>query len=380
MPEEAAYLNKLLLSAVAAGTAETVTYPLDFLKTRMQLAGQQAAGQQAAGSSPRGLAATAAAVVRSEGFAGLYAGLPPAVLRHVPYTGIRVMVYENLRSLAQRQLGGQPGALLPLPVSLGLGLCSGGVAQLVAVPADLVKVRMQADGRLVAAGLQPAPRWGGGVVEVRSGGALRCCWQAGLTHPRPPCRRYRGVLHAFVAIAQQQGVAGLWRGSLPAVQRAALVNLGELATYDSAKRAVLRSGVTGGDNVWAHALSSACSGFCASGERASGGWLGLCGPASRHAPHAPSTRGSHSVSPRVPPPSAVVSTPADVVKTRLMNQDPGRPTYRGMAHCFAATLRGEGLRGLYAGFLPTWARLGPWQLCFWTSCEALRKASGMAGF
>jgi solute carrier family 25 uncoupling protein 27 len=340
MPEEAAYLNKLLLSAVAAGTAETVTYPLDFLKTRMQLAGQQAAGQQAAGSSPRGLAATAAAVVRSEGFAGLYAGLPPAVLRHVPYTGIRVMVYENLRSLAQRQLGGQPGALLPLPVSLGLGLCSGGVAQLVAVPADLVKVRMQADGRLVAAGLQPAPRWGGGVVEVRSGGALRCCWQAGLTHPRPPCRRYRGVLHAFVAIAQQQGVAGLWRGSLPAVQRAALVNLGELATYDSAKRAVLRSGVTGGDNVWAHALSSACSGFCAS----------------------------------------VVSTPADVVKTRLMNQDPGRPTYRGMAHCFAATLRGEGLRGLYAGFLPTWARLGPWQLCFWTSCEALRKASGMAGF
>lgn len=63
----------------------------------------------------------------------------------------------------------------------------------------------------------------------------------------------------------QQGVAGLWRGSLPAVQRAALVNLGELSTYASAKQAVLRSGVTGGDNVWAHALSSVCSGFCASG-------------------------------------------------------------------------------------------------------------------
>jgi hypothetical protein len=31
-----------------------------------------------------------------------------------------------------------------------------------------------------------------------------------------------------------------------------------------AKRAVLRSGVTGGDNVYAHALSSLCSGFCAS--------------------------------------------------------------------------------------------------------------------
>jgi hypothetical protein len=36
------------------------------------------------------------------------------------------------------------------------------------------------------------------------------------------------VLHAFSSIAAQQGLAGLWRGSLPAVQRAALVNLGEL--------------------------------------------------------------------------------------------------------------------------------------------------------
>ncbi len=35
--------------------------------------------------------------------------------------------------------------------------------------------------------------------------------------------------------------------------------------YDAAKQQVLRSGITGGDNVWAHALSSACSGFVASG-------------------------------------------------------------------------------------------------------------------
>ena len=201
------------------------------------------------------------------------------------------------------------------------------------------------------------------------------------------------MLHAFSSIAAQQGVAGLWRGSLPAVQRAALVNLGELTTYDAAKRAVLSSGLTGGDNLWAHALSSVASGFCAS----------------------------------------VVSTPADVVKTRLMAQDPRNLVYRGMLHCFSATLRAggqagrrwgrgwdgckgremvwsgrqakqgkvcqqrsptplmlqccycypciaEGWRGLYAGFLPTWGRLGPWQLTFWVTYEQLRKASGMAGF
>jgi hypothetical protein len=216
--------------------------------------------------------------------------------------------------------------------------------------------------------------------------------------PLPSCCkcRYRGVLHAFSSIAAQQGLAGLWRGSLPAVQRAALVNLGELTTYDAAKRAVLSSGLTGGDNLWAHALSSVASGFCAS----------------------------------------VVSTPADVVKTRLMAQDPHNPVYRGMLHCFSATLRAggqagrgcgrgwdgcegrvvmrggrqagkqsrgnvcqqpahstypplmslpvpitaEGWRGLYAGFLPTWGRLGPWQLTFWVTYEQLRKASGLAGF
>ena len=63
------------------------------------------------------------------------------------------------------------------------------------------QVRMQADGRLVAAGLQAAPR-------------------------------YRGVAHAARVIMAQEGLAGLWRGSAPAIQRAALVNLGELTTYD----------------------------------------------------------------------------------------------------------------------------------------------------
>lgn len=75
------------------------------------------------------------------------------------------------------------------------------------------------------------------------------------------------MLHALRTITAQQGVAGLWRGSVPAVQRAALVNLGELSTYDAAKRVVLGSGVTGGDNAGAHALASVCSGFCASGAR-----------------------------------------------------------------------------------------------------------------
>ena len=40
------------------------------------------------------------------------------------------------------------------------------------------------------------------------------------------------MVHAAQTIISNEGIRGLWRGTMPAVQRAALVNLGELATYD----------------------------------------------------------------------------------------------------------------------------------------------------
>ncbi|GFR41596.1 hypothetical protein Agub_g2320, partial [Astrephomene gubernaculifera] len=137
-----------------------------------------------------------------------------------------------------------------------------------------------------------------------------------------------------------EGWRGLWRGGAPAVQRAALVNLGELATYDQAKRAILSTGLTGGDNLWAHTGSSVCSGFFAS----------------------------------------LVSVPADVVKTRMMSQDASQPLYRSSLDCLLKSVRAEGLGAMYKGFFPTWARLGPWQLVFWTSYEHMRKTCDLGGF
>lgn len=61
-----AVLQKLLLSAAAASVAESATFPLDLLKTRLQLAGQQAVAQGAA-AHPAGLLATARAIIRLEG-------------------------------------------------------------------------------------------------------------------------------------------------------------------------------------------------------------------------------------------------------------------------------------------------------------------------
>ena len=71
----------------------------------------------------------------------------------------------------------------------------------------------------------------------------------------------------------------MWRGWVPSCQRAALVQLGDLACYDFFKQSILGSGCMA-DGPAAHAMSSLGAGFVA----------------------------------------ASLGTPADVIKTRVMNQ------------------------------------------------------------
>jgi len=69
---------------------------------------------------------------------------------------------------------------------------------------------------------------------------------------KPP--RVKGVLEALTKIWKEGGIRGLWRGWVPNVQRGALVNLGDLTTYDSAKRFLLRN-TTMKDGTSVHILS-----------------------------------------------------------------------------------------------------------------------------
>lgn len=181
--------------------------------------------------------------------------------------------------------------------------------QVVASPADLVKVRMQADGRMVSQGLQP---------------------------------RYSGPFDALNKIIRAEGFGGLWKGVCPNAQRAFLVNMGELACYDHAKRFVIQNQISE-DNIYAHSLASVMSGFSAT----------------------------------------ALSCPADVVKTRMMNQavsSKERIMYNSSYDCLVKTVKIEGLKALWKGFFPTWARLGPWQFVFWVSYEKLRQIAGLSSF
>ncbi|EOD13898.1 mitochondrial carrier protein [Emiliania huxleyi CCMP1516] len=297
----AAIAQKFVLTGTSSMMAEGATFPIDITKTRLQLQGQP----DFVGTK-HGFVGMMGNIMKNEGIGGLYAGVTPAIARHIPYTGFRAIGYEYIRAFF---CGDKPKEQAPLLAKMAAGMTAGGIGQAIAVPCDLIKVRMQGDGRLVAAGKLDKPR-------------------------------YTGLFDAFTKIKAEAGIGGFYAGCSPAILRAALVNLGELTTYDSAKKAIV---VYTGDNLKCHLASAICSGFVAS----------LC------------------------------STPADVAKSRIMGQaklPDGTMPYNGTFDCWAKVVRNEGPLALYKGFVPGWLRLGPWQLVFWVSYEQLRIATGIGGF
>lgn len=56
---------------------------------------------------------------------------------------------------------------------------------------------------------------------------------------------------------------------------------------------------------------------------------------------------------------ATTVAPFDMVRTKLMNQPPDNKVYTGFVDCFTKIVSKNGITGLYAGFIPIWARFAP---------------------
>ena len=76
-------------------------------------------------------------IFKTEGLLGLYAGVTPAVARHIPYTGFRAIGYEYIRAFF---CGSAPKESAPLPAKMAAGMSAGAIGQAIAVPCDLIKV------------------------------------------------------------------------------------------------------------------------------------------------------------------------------------------------------------------------------------------------
>ena len=66
--------------------------------------------------------------------------------------------------------------------------------------------------------------------------------------------RVTSARHAFAKILSEGGIRGLWKGWTPNVQRAALVNLGDITTYEMSKQFLLQYPSLE-DNALTHVLS-----------------------------------------------------------------------------------------------------------------------------
>ncbi|XP_053556800.1 mitochondrial brown fat uncoupling protein 1 [Bombina bombina] len=144
-------------------------------------------------------------------------------------------------------------------------------------------------------------------------------------------KRYNGTLDAYKTIAKEEGMRGLWKGTFPNVTRNAIVNCTELVTYDLIKENLLQYKLMT-DNLPCHFVSAFGAGFC----------------------------------------TTVIASPVDVVKTRYMNSPPGQ--YKSALNCAWTMITKEGPTAFYKGFVPSFLRLGSWNVVMFVSYEQLKRA------
>ncbi|OQV19349.1 Mitochondrial 2-oxoglutarate/malate carrier protein [Hypsibius exemplaris] len=268
---------KFMLGGLSGCMATMVVHPLDVVKNRMQLSGEGGAAREHKTSlhAIRSIAA-------KEGVLGLYAGLSAGLLRQATYTTTRLGVYTWLFERFSGP-GGQPPNFLQ---KTGIAIVAGSIAATVGTPAELSMIRMTADGRLP--------------VDQR--------------------RNYKNVFDALIRIAKEEGVIKLWRGYLPTVGRAMVVNVAQLVSYSQSKEILIESGYLK-DGIPCHFAASMISGFL----------------------------------------TTAFSMPVDIAKTRVQNMKiiNGVPEYTGAMDVIRKVVKNEGVPALWKGFTPYYMRIGP---------------------
>jgi len=163
------------------------------------------------------------------------------------------------------------------------------------IPMDIIKIRMQAD-----------------------------------SYKKPIERRYSGYYNAFRNFISRNGVAALWTGSAPKLGGAATYYGTSLPGYETAK-SILIHDYHLPDTISTHMMCSIFSGM-----------LGV-----------------------------TMSQPFDLIRTRMVNQSVANPKYKTSTQCVRHVLKNEGAKGLFTGLLPRYGRVGPWQVIFFVVYEQM---------
>ncbi|XP_064406845.1 mitochondrial dicarboxylate carrier-like [Halichondria panicea] len=141
-------------------------------------------------------------------------------------------------------------------------------------------------------------------------------------------RRYKHVIDGIRRVAVEEGFFKLWTGASLNICRAILMTLSQIAFYEQVKQMLLATGIFK-DNPVTHFTSSFVAGMVAT----------------------------------------AATQPVDVLKTRMMNAQPGE--YKSIMQCFLYTAK-TGPLGFFKGFVPAFIRLGPHTILTFVFLEQLR--------
>uniref|UniRef100_A0A183A845 UCP5 protein n=1 Tax=Echinostoma caproni TaxID=27848 RepID=A0A183A845_9TREM len=232
--------------------------------------------------------------------------LSAGLLRQATYSTCRLGIYTSLFERFSGPNGETPGFL----TKLGIAVSSGIIGSFVGTPSEVCLIRMTSDGRL----------------------------------PIGERRNYTNVFNALLRIFREEGLIALWRGAVPTMGRAAVVNGAQLASYSQAKQYIIGSVRYDEHNRLSllHLPSSLADvihqGFLSDGIVA----------------HFSASMFSGFV-------TSVFSLPVDITKTRIQNMRivDGKPEYRNMLDVFVRVVQNEGILALWKGFTPYFLRIGP---------------------
>ncbi|XP_046808120.1 mitochondrial 2-oxoglutarate/malate carrier protein-like [Lucilia cuprina] len=284
---------KFIIGGASGMTGLLFVQPMDLVKTRMQMAG--IGGKE---SEYKNSLDCLMKVLKNEGLLKCWHGLGAGLLRQATYTTARMGVYQNLIEAYKSHTQHAP----TVPASMGMGIMAGAVGAFVGNPADVALIRMVTDGKL-----PPAER-----------------------------RNYKNVADALTRILKEEGLPGLWKGCLPTVGRAMIVNMCQLASYSQAKNYLQKGPLQMKEGFGVHVGASSFSGLLTS----------------------------------------IASLPMDIAKTRIQNMKtaPGaKPEYSGTIDVLVRVCRNEGPLALWKGFTPYFARLTPLTILIFVFLEQYNK-------
>ncbi|KAI3635960.1 hypothetical protein MIR68_006025 [Amoeboaphelidium protococcarum] len=302
---------------VSSALAACCTHPLDLLKVRLQTSHHHL--------PKTSLMHTIKDIVIKESPLALFNGLSASLLRQLTYSTARFGMYEKIKSYY--------GSDFTFYKSLSAACLSGFIAGMIGSPADIVNIRMQADGKLP--------------VDQR--------------------RSYRHALDGLMQITRREGVVALWKGVWPNSLRAVAMTASQLTTYDTFKQILIRFGFDSHDTR-THFSASLMAGLVATTVSSP---MDVIKTRIMNSSSSQSPTSTSSTSSSISSTTQQYSIPG--ARSRVVPSSASQMQYNSALDAMFKIIRHEGVLTLFKGWVPSYVRLGPQTILTFIFLEQMKE-------